>query len=154
MSPLLGQRPFQARLKENGHNPPRGRSADWWVLTTANAAGTNGLTCLPKHGGARDNKFLVTHSMPDQRCLTSTIVRRGALTAGLSSFSYTHTHLIESGSGNQWAGRISAKPLALVSRVAIVKHLRGYTRFQKWVYSRVRSTPYTCSWILALMLSK
>jgi hypothetical protein len=29
----------------------------WWVLTTANVAGTNGLTLLPKHGGARDNKF-------------------------------------------------------------------------------------------------
>jgi hypothetical protein len=28
-----------------------------WVLTIANATGTNGLTCLPKHGGARDNKF-------------------------------------------------------------------------------------------------
>jgi hypothetical protein len=28
-----------------------------WVLTTANAAGTNSLKCLPKHGGARDNKF-------------------------------------------------------------------------------------------------
>jgi hypothetical protein len=27
------------------------------VLTIANATGTNGLTCLPKHGGARDNKF-------------------------------------------------------------------------------------------------
>jgi hypothetical protein len=27
------------------------------VLTTANAAGTNGLTCLPKHGGARHNNF-------------------------------------------------------------------------------------------------
>jgi hypothetical protein len=38
-------------------NPPRGPSAGWWVLTTANAAGTNGLTCLPKHGGSRDNKF-------------------------------------------------------------------------------------------------
>jgi hypothetical protein len=25
--------------------------------TTANATGTNGLTCLPKHVGARDNKF-------------------------------------------------------------------------------------------------
>jgi hypothetical protein len=29
-----------------------------WVLTTANAAGINGLTSLPKHGGARDIKFL------------------------------------------------------------------------------------------------
>jgi hypothetical protein len=28
-----------------------------WVLTIANATGTNVLTCLPKHGGARDNKF-------------------------------------------------------------------------------------------------
>ncbi|RVE50707.1 hypothetical protein evm_004617, partial [Chilo suppressalis] len=27
-----------------GHDPPRGLSADWWVLTTADAAGTNGLT--------------------------------------------------------------------------------------------------------------
>jgi hypothetical protein len=27
------------------------------VLTTANTAGTNGLTCLPKHGGVRDKKF-------------------------------------------------------------------------------------------------
>ncbi|CAH0402975.1 unnamed protein product [Chilo suppressalis] len=38
-----------------GHDPPRGPSADWWVLTTAHAAGTNGLTCLPKHRGARDS---------------------------------------------------------------------------------------------------
>ncbi|RVE49894.1 hypothetical protein evm_005487, partial [Chilo suppressalis] len=58
-----------------GHDPPRGPSADWWVLTTADAAGTNGLTCLPKHGGARDGKFLVTHPMTDhcESCLTSTI---------------------------------------------------------------------------------
>ncbi|RVE51482.1 hypothetical protein evm_003883 [Chilo suppressalis] len=48
-----------------GHDPPRGPGADWWVLTTANAAGTNGLTYLPKHGGARDSKFLVTHPMTD-----------------------------------------------------------------------------------------
>jgi hypothetical protein len=27
------------------------------VLTTANAAGTNDLMCLPKHGGARDSKY-------------------------------------------------------------------------------------------------
>ncbi|RVE53003.1 hypothetical protein evm_002301 [Chilo suppressalis] len=57
-----------------GHNPPRGPSAGWWVLTTANAAGTNGLTCLPKHGGARDSKFLVAHPMTDhcESCSTST----------------------------------------------------------------------------------
>jgi hypothetical protein len=27
-------------------------SAGWWALTTANVVGTNGLTRLPKHGGA------------------------------------------------------------------------------------------------------
>jgi hypothetical protein len=27
------------------------------VVTTANAVGTNSLTCLPKHRGARDSKF-------------------------------------------------------------------------------------------------
>jgi hypothetical protein len=43
-------------------------SADWWVLPTANTAGANGLTWLPKHGRARDRKFLVTHPMTDQCC--------------------------------------------------------------------------------------
>jgi hypothetical protein len=38
-------------------------------------SGTNGLTCLPKHGGARDNKFLVTHPMTDLS-LASAILRR------------------------------------------------------------------------------
>ncbi|RVE46956.1 hypothetical protein evm_008340 [Chilo suppressalis] len=47
-----------------GHEPPRRPSADWRVLTTADAAGTNGLTCLPKHGG--DRGVLVTHPMTDQ----------------------------------------------------------------------------------------
>jgi hypothetical protein len=28
-----------------------------WLLTTAKATGTKGLTCLSKHGGARDKKF-------------------------------------------------------------------------------------------------
>ncbi|RVE46920.1 hypothetical protein evm_008399 [Chilo suppressalis] len=48
-----------------GHDPPRGHRADWWVLTTANTVGTNGLTCHPKHGGARDSKFLVAYLMTD-----------------------------------------------------------------------------------------
>ncbi|RVE41567.1 hypothetical protein evm_013784 [Chilo suppressalis] len=58
-----------------GHDPPRGPGAGWWVLTTADAAGTNGLTCLPKHGGARDSKFSVTHPMTDhcESCLNATI---------------------------------------------------------------------------------
>jgi hypothetical protein len=64
-----------------------GPSVCWWVLTIINAARTNGLTCLPKHGKILDNKFLVTHPMTDQRCLTSVIVRRSALTVGPSSSS-------------------------------------------------------------------
>jgi hypothetical protein len=60
------------------------------VLTTANAAGTNGLTCLPKHGGARDNKILVIHPMSGQRSLTSANTLRTALTAGPSSSSINH----------------------------------------------------------------
>jgi hypothetical protein len=70
-----------------GHKPPSGLSAGWWVLTTANAAGTNGLTCLPKHGGFQDNKFLVTHTMTGQRCLASAIARQSTLTAAPSSSS-------------------------------------------------------------------
>jgi hypothetical protein len=75
MSPLLAQMPSLWITYKKNHNPPRGPSAGWWVLTTANAAGTTGLTCLPKHGGARENKFLVTHTMTEQRCLTSAIAR-------------------------------------------------------------------------------
>jgi hypothetical protein len=49
MSPCWGTGlPYGLHLRKTGHNPPRGPSA-WWVLTTANAAGNNGLTCLPKH---------------------------------------------------------------------------------------------------------
>jgi hypothetical protein len=59
-------------------------------LTTANAAGTNGLTYLPTHGGARNNNFLVTHPMTDQRCLTSATTRRSALTAEPSSSCITY----------------------------------------------------------------
>jgi hypothetical protein len=38
-------------IRRMGHNPPRGPSADWWVLTTANVAGTNSLMRVPKQGG-------------------------------------------------------------------------------------------------------
>jgi hypothetical protein len=50
------------------------------------------FTYLPKPGGARDNKFLVTHLMYDQRCLTSAIARRSALTAVPSSSSLIYGH--------------------------------------------------------------
>jgi hypothetical protein len=65
------------------------------VLTTANAAGTNGLTCLPKHGGNRDNKFLVTHPITHQRCLTSAIARRGALTVGPTPSAIQHRIILK-----------------------------------------------------------
>jgi hypothetical protein len=87
MSLLLGHKealPYELHIKRTGHNLPRGLSACWWMLTATNAAGNNGLTCLPKHGGARDIKFLITHPMTDQRC---TIASRSALTAGPSSSS-------------------------------------------------------------------
>jgi hypothetical protein len=68
MSPLLGHIPFRSpyglHIRRTGHNRPRGPCAGWWVLTIANAAGANGLTCFPKQGGARDNKFLVTNRTP------------------------------------------------------------------------------------------
>jgi hypothetical protein len=96
MSPLLGPGlPYGLHIRRTGHNPPCGPSACWWVLTTANATGTNGLACLPKHGGARDNKFLVTNPMSNQRCLTYAIARRSALTAGSSSSSSRHLSLYE-----------------------------------------------------------
>jgi hypothetical protein len=67
--------PYGLHIRRTGHKPIRGPSAGWRVLTTANAAGTNDLTCLPNHWGAPDNKFLVTHPMIDQSCLTSAIAR-------------------------------------------------------------------------------
>jgi hypothetical protein len=62
--------------KEQAITQHAGPGADCCVLTAASAAGTNGLTCLPKQGGARENKFLATHPMTDQRCLASAIARR------------------------------------------------------------------------------
>jgi hypothetical protein len=50
--------------------------ADCWVLTTANAVGTNDLTCFTKHGGVRDNKSLVIHPKTEQHCLAFAIARR------------------------------------------------------------------------------
>jgi hypothetical protein len=76
--------PYELHIRRTGHKPPRDPSAGWWVLTTANAAGTNGLACLRKRGRIRDNTFLVTHPMIDQHCLTSTIACQSALTTGQS----------------------------------------------------------------------
>jgi hypothetical protein len=64
-APTAGAQAFLMDYTLGERSIPRGPSAGWWMLTTANAAETNDLTCLPKHGGARDNKFLVTHPMTD-----------------------------------------------------------------------------------------
>jgi hypothetical protein len=55
---------YGLHIRRIGHNPSRRHSADRWVLPTANAAETNGLTCLPKHGGARE--YIFGHLFSDQ----------------------------------------------------------------------------------------
>ncbi|CAH0404056.1 unnamed protein product [Chilo suppressalis] len=51
------------KVRQNGCDSPRGYYL--WELTTADAAGINGLTYLPKPGAARDNKFWITYLMTD-----------------------------------------------------------------------------------------
>ncbi|RVE47841.1 hypothetical protein evm_007472 [Chilo suppressalis] len=82
-----------------GQDPPRGPSTDWRVLTTADVAGTNGLTCPPKHGGTRDRGFLVAHPMADhcENCFTSMIAAEPhAPSSSLSLF-------------NTWLDRIACR---------------------------------------------
>jgi hypothetical protein len=63
--PIAGAQAFPMDYKRRtGHNPPHSPERIGGK-TTANATGTNGLTCLLKHGGARDNKFSVAHPMAD-----------------------------------------------------------------------------------------
>jgi hypothetical protein len=44
--------PYGWHIRRTGHNT---QAHIWWELKTAHAAGTNGLTCVPKQGGVRDN---------------------------------------------------------------------------------------------------
>ncbi|RVE42264.1 hypothetical protein evm_013072 [Chilo suppressalis] len=88
-------------LRLNVYTPEK-KLAYWRVLTTADAAGTNGLTCLPKHGGTRD---VVTHPMSDhcESCLTSTIAaeqvtiyinyHNSVLSHGISDVSLPFIHM-------------------------------------------------------------
>jgi hypothetical protein len=62
--------PYGLLTRRRGHNLPRRLSEALWVLTTANTAGANGLTCLPKHGGARDITFF-GHPSDDRPILLS-----------------------------------------------------------------------------------
>jgi hypothetical protein len=81
-SPLLGHRPFGLHIRRTGHNPPSGPSAN-----DCKCSRNQRLNMLSKHGGARDNKFLVIHPKTHQRCLTSAIARQSALNVGPSSAS-------------------------------------------------------------------
>jgi hypothetical protein len=85
MSPLLGHMPsLWITHKENGPLPTTGAQCG---LVGANECKFSRLNVPFKHGGARDNKFLVTHPMTDQRC-TSAIARWSALTVGPSNSSF------------------------------------------------------------------
>jgi hypothetical protein len=70
-----------------GHYPLRRLSADWWMLTTANAAGINGLMCLLKHGGVQDSKFLVPNLIGWPTLLNFRNCTPSVLTAGSSNLS-------------------------------------------------------------------
>jgi hypothetical protein len=134
VSPLLGL-PYGIHIRRMDHNPPRGPSAGWWVQTTANAAGTNGLACLPKYGGARDNELLITHPMTDHHCLTFAIARRSALTWGpsRSSDAYVLPKLLNYETGDKpiavWSQSISG--VSVVNPVVAFYDIHGRKVLQK-----------------------
>jgi hypothetical protein len=66
-----------------------------WVVTTANVAGTNDLTCLPKHRGAWDNKFWSPILMTGlwERCL-ATARTTSALIVGRSQKIFSNIFLL------------------------------------------------------------
>jgi hypothetical protein len=83
------------------------------VLTTANAAGTNGLTCLPKHRGARDKKILV-------------IARRSALTAGVHKTNTNKEYIKYQGlqfSGNAPISSVQFSSLLLIKSRKVIQCL-------------------------------
>jgi hypothetical protein len=140
ISPLLGHRPsLWITHKKNGP------SADWWVLTTANTAGTNGSACLPKHWRARNITFLVTHLKTDQCCLTSAIVRwahwpRGHELLNLPLWETLCTYVIIS----------LLMSLLLRHRPSLLTTTRAQSGLVG-MYGQQYVTLYTCSSILALM---
>jgi hypothetical protein len=70
---------MSTNIRRTGHTPPRVPSVGWWVLTIANAAGTNSLTGLPKHGGAQDSKFLAIQWLTNVRDCMPKHTDRGAI---------------------------------------------------------------------------
>jgi hypothetical protein len=61
-------------------------SADWWVLTNANAAGTNDLTCFPKHRGALNITFLFIHFGFDSRTVQTFVCMNMSVCIGSGCF--------------------------------------------------------------------
>jgi hypothetical protein len=129
-------------IRRKGHKPPRGASAHWWVLTSGNAAGTNILTCLPKHGRAQENTFSVTHPMTYQYCLTSAIARRMALTAGLSSssplFGRTRRYEPVYASPVFWSAKFRARVSAYAQN-----DTRAYKRWSETALSQILDSSLT-----------
>jgi hypothetical protein len=58
--PTAGAEATGLHIRKTDHNPPLRPGADWEAEAVAKA---KSLTCLAKHGRARDNKFLVTLSI-------------------------------------------------------------------------------------------
>jgi hypothetical protein len=111
--------------------------SDWWVLTAAHAARTNGLTCLPKHEGTRHYTFLITH--PIHLCVsysTFVIARRPR--------GYRAPHYSKS----NWLRN-------LFCLLSVLLH-PSFPQVQSYyiMYSQQHVTLYTCSSILALILFK
>ncbi|RVE43094.1 hypothetical protein evm_012268 [Chilo suppressalis] len=75
-----------------GRDPPRGPSADWRVLTTADAAGTDGLMCLPKHGGTRIRQCFIIISLLMSPLLGHWWVLTTANAAGTNSLTCLPKH--------------------------------------------------------------
>jgi hypothetical protein len=72
--------PYELHIFRTGHNPPGLMGAK-----DCNAAGTNGLTCLPKHGGALDNNFLVTHQIHQEDLCGRALFNKRVLNTNLST---------------------------------------------------------------------
>jgi hypothetical protein len=57
--------PYGLHIRRTWHNLLHEPSADWRMLSTAKAAGTNGIEGILKHEGVQDNRFLAIHKIID-----------------------------------------------------------------------------------------
>jgi hypothetical protein len=56
MSALLGHLPYRLHISRTGHNPPRGPSADWWVVVLKIVTKSSSSSPYPTKWG-RHNMF-------------------------------------------------------------------------------------------------